>query len=184
MGVKVFGVVDTGRVRLGLRRFTWSKGEWACAAGYHSTEVILPGTRKARASPEGYLSALSRSHADRRWPKTCHLCGRPYEPGDEWQVNQHVLYRLPAGETVVEDDLPPGALRVAWWLPAKTFEGPLGKLLLRLPDGIDWPVYGPAVGDGKPWTISGTLDPMTLTASPSINTGAWHGFLQDGELNG
>jgi hypothetical protein len=55
-------------------------------------------------------------------------------------------------------------------------------LCLRLPDGSHWVMdCRAAQGNETGWTITG--EAPVLTASPSINTGRYHGWLIDGVLS-
>ncbi len=140
------------------------------------------------ATDDRYLADLGHTvpHDDPRWAAAC-TCGYAFVDSDQWQVNQYVLYALPDGMTCDERELPPGALREAWWL-GEGHRAPDGKCwLLRLPTGgLDWSVCGPSNdehGQGPPWTITGTIP--DLTAQPSIHAvGVWHGYLRDGVLEG
>lgn len=58
-------------------------------------------------------------------------------------------------------------------------------VVVKLPGGTEWCVdqlaYDARRGyHGEGWAVTG--DPPALTASPSIQTGNWHGWLQDGVL--
>lgn len=90
----------------------------------------------------------------------------------------------------------PGAM---WWDVYRHFGTEADKALYRkaralfvcLPNGMPFCIDGPAyhwdettkktVYSGGGWTRTG--DPPNVTAAPSINTGDWHGFLQNGVLH-
>lgn len=76
---------------------------------------------------------------------------------------------------------PPGMLLDAHWYPCEP--GPDGiKLMAALPNGLLWCVDGQATGGGG-WTRTGDpRQPETLTCSPSIVAGDYHGFLQGGRF--
>src|SRR5690349_19716063 len=52
-------------------------------------------------------------------------------------------------------------------------------LVLRLPDGTDWLIDGLSTNGGG-WIVTG--EPPNITASPSIQSPGYHGYLQNGVL--
>lgn len=189
-------VEEVGRSRAWLRRH--ARGECPAMPGEYSYHQAMTQVEDVETvvDDEGYYAATPAEdyRGDPRWPTRC-ACGREFDQvdfgrgfgggGDAWQVLTHALYRRVdggAGEWPVRD-LPPGAMFDAQWLPWK---GPDGlSLSVSLPpdepDGHNhvWHVDGPSSSGGH-WTRTGT--PPNITASPSILTGKYHGFLQGGVL--
>jgi hypothetical protein len=61
------------------------------------------------------------------------------------------------------------------------YKGPDGRAwCVQLPDGVPWPIYGPATNTGARWEITGTAP--AFTARPSIQSARYHGWLTDGIL--
>lgn len=140
--------------------------------------------------------------SDPRWPKDCEHCGLPFADTDEWQVNQVDVYvRGDTGERIAfrgyQDVAMAGALFDCWWLKGRAGQtqarargGPNGKqdctgpdgiaLVAICPNGAQWMIDGPATGGGG-WTRTGDpRKPETLSVSPSIIAGDYHGFLGSG----
>lgn len=134
--------------------------------------------------------------SDRRWPKACSSCGEPFKRGDTRQVNQAEVYvRSDDGEEVAfrgyGDRSMAGALYHAWWREGwiskdaqgneRGYTGPDGICLVAVcPNGMAWEVDGPATGGGG-WTRTGDpRKPETLSVTPSIVAGDYHGYLQAG----
>lgn len=173
-------VTDTHRVRLELRRY--AGGDCVTGWGYHNASVPF-GEAAEVVTPDGYLKALT-APADAPWPTTCDHCPYFFLSTDQWQCNQHSIYES-AGQMWVDKDLPPGAIREAWWL-GEADQGPDGKAyLMRLPGEarLDWSIYGYSTDEPRiKWTVTGTLP--AITVSPSVNAeGVWHGFINGGVLN-
>lgn len=106
-------------------------------------------------------------------PITCflvELAGRRrhgLHPSSQWLRNPAT------GEEYPVHDAPPGAMFFADWYQ----EG--ATLAVKLPDGTVWLIdleYEP----GKKWTRHGK--PPAITATPSILTANYHGWLRDGQL--
>jgi hypothetical protein len=106
------------------------------------------------------------------------MCPYLFEDGDEWQVFQELLYVCKVtGEEMTLRKARIGAMWDASWYLEK---GPDGlSLVVRLPDGHDWHVDGPA-SNGGGWTRTG--DAPRITVRPSILTPKYHGWLTDGQL--
>lgn len=123
---------------------------------------------------------------DPRWPFCCAACGKPFAEivGNHVDVLTYRVWRAADGREF-SDDLggpPPGAMRHVWWYDTLTpdYGGPDGKTYSVItPDGHDWIMDGPASNGGK-WLRTG--EPPVVTAEPSIQTPAWHGFLERGWL--
>jgi hypothetical protein len=121
-------------------------------------------------------------HEDPLWPKRCPRCPYEFVPGDYWQVSTKWLYKDPnTGAHVAEDEMPPGALYRAHWLEdMDNYKGPDGwALICKLPYGGEWLIDGPSK-DGGRWTRTGTVP--RISATPSILTSGYHGYLTDGVL--
>lgn len=179
--VQCFWLEPTERVRLTRRRFapgTECPGRW----GYHNASLRL-GTRERR---RGFgRPPTDKERADGRWPESCE-CGYAFGEDDEWQVNGDTIYRARDGRRMTLREAPPGAMWDATWM-TEHWRGEDGRALcVKLPDGSDWLVDGPATGGGR-WQRTGdpTADPPTVSATPSIAHGdpeTYHGFLTDGAL--
>lgn len=189
MGAQCFMVTDTHRVKLSLRRYAdLTAGAVKCPGpyGYHNASVEI-GDAPEIISEEGYLQDLTKFYptSDSRWPTKCDGCDYVFLITDKWQTNQSMIYTAD-GKEWIDQDLPGGAIREAWWLgvaQGAAHRGPDGKAyLLRLPAGnIDWSIYGPASDSDMYWTITGTLP--NITVSPSVNAeGIWHGWIKDGVM--
>lgn len=178
-----FWCEPTGMVSLSLRRYR-SGDKCSGPFGYHvaltpigEAPVIMSEQHKGciESRPEVF------AHDDTRWPTHCTACGEAFRADDAWQVFQDQVYRrTDTGATFTLRDAPPGAMWDATWWPDP---GPDGiQLMVRLPDGHDWFVDGPANNNPAPrgWTRSGSVP--RITATPSILTKQWHGFLTDGVL--
>ena len=137
----------------------------------------------------GVVKRLHPPHSDMRWPVVCERCGVPFLRDDEWQVNQaQVYHRSDTGEEVVtrgyHERSAAGALLDLWWrhgMKTQDGQGYVGADGISLgafcPNGFLWEVDGEASRGGR-WTRTGDpRDPETLTVSPSIVAGDYHGFL-------
>lgn len=132
---------------------------------------------------------------DSRWPTVCNYCSYVFSDGDVSpmpylrdsikRVWTEVIYRRPGNPATYyysQRSLPPGAMYDAPWHRPFGHIGPDGlSLTVQLPPGYlsFWCIDGNATDGGK-WTRTGT--PPDVTASPSILTGDYHGFLQNGVL--
>lgn len=196
--VECFWVVETGTSRHSLRRYrgTGEATDAKCPgpAGYHDASVRVEGEWAVVRSPEGYIQALPDDtipHSDPRWPKTCDGCGYAFVDTDHWQVNIHEAWaRADTGEIVGWGlyELPAGAMWDAKWMPAG-YHGPDGMALtVQLPDRSAWCVDGPTsdstAAERRGWTRTGDPQaiPPTVSATPSILTPTYHGFLTAGKL--
>lgn len=201
--VQCYWVEPTGECRWGLRRFAWTAASdregndptELCPDGGHNASVELEGAHAVERTEEGYVGPLPKDlvpHDDPRWPKECATCGRPFPDTDEWQVNVLEDWaRTDTGEVVSRNGvrgLPPGAMWDAWWWPHR-YRHPDGiSLCVQLPDGLGWLVDGPP-RDAPPeahWERTGDprAVPPTVSATPSILTPGYHGFLTGGKLVG
>lgn len=139
---------------------------------------------------------LRPPHDDPRWPTVCERCGGTFRDDDQWQVNQTEVYlRSDTGAEVVSrgynDPDAKGGLLDVWWrhgMGTKDGLGYVGADGIALgavcPNGLLWEVDGPATGGGR-WTRRGDPRvPETLSVSPSIIAGNYHGFLQAGRFTG
>lgn len=199
--VQCYWVEPTGECRWSLRRFAWTAGSGRegndptdlCPDGGHDASAALEGRRRARRTAKGYIAAVPADAVPRddpRWPRECATCGRPFADTDEWQVNVLEDWRrADTGELASEGGvraLPAGAMLDAWWWPHR-YRHPDGiSLAVMLPDGLLWLVDGPA-SDAPPeshWDRTGDprAVPPTVSATPSILTPAYHGFLTGGVL--
>lgn len=202
--VKCFLVEPTHLARAFLRCYI-SGSSCPGEHGYHNAMVPI-GDLDGLIDPEGFLHSPRASDyaSDGRWPEQCD-CGWPFGSGPTlawiekagrldgiaddvegrtWQVFVDRLWRNPeSGVVGTLTDHGAGAMFDAFWMGA-SYAGPDGHhWSLILPPGrgnVDvWSMFGPA-SNGGGWEISGEA-PM-LTASPSIQSGSYHGFLRNGVL--
>ena len=140
------------------------------------------------------VSPADAEKLDLRWPPACARCGRLFGDQDCWQVNRDRLFaRSDGGPATTLSAAPPGAMWDSWWMYRHSrtdlvnYRERRGSdgicLTVKLPDGCDWVVDGPA-GDapqgGPAWTRTGIVP--CVTASPSILTPDYHGWLRAGQL--
>lgn len=129
-------------------------------------------------------------HDDPRWPLICSACAQPFLEDDQWQVNFKEVYtRSDTGETVAfrgyGDPEFRGALFDSWYLHGgpRAGVGPDGIALVAiLPNGIEWHVDGEATGGGYWSRVGDPREPLTLSVTPSIQGGDYHGYLTSGRL--
>lgn len=179
MSVTCFLLQSIGKVRHSLRCYDSA----ACAVagvGYHDAMVdyivVDRGPGATIKSPH-----VDEVPADAPWPTHC-PCGFAFQPKNR-QVFVEELFALPDGSLTTLRKCPPGSMWFADWMP-ESWRGPDGHtLMVRLPDGSEWCVDGPAnnaPGKIPGWERSG--DAPRVTARPSILTKRYHGFLTDGVL--
>lgn len=185
-----FWTEPTGRAIVYLRRYV--RLEAPCQAepsyGYHNARRFV-----GYAVSERYRSAdghdLRRlvgfdepEHSDPRWPTSC-ACGYEFVDEDHWQVAREEEYRTADDRRGPFRDLPVGAMYDAWWWAMRGvgLDG-IALTIVCPPGGLEshWHVDGPATGSDGRWTRSGTIP--IVTATPSIQTGQWHGWLTNGQL--
>lgn len=111
------------------------------------------------------------------WPLACE-CSYVFEEEDHRGLNYHRLFRAEDGSEYTLMQPPVGGMWFATWMPRNS-----GKshppLIVQLPDGFSWNIDGPS-SNGDGWVRTG--EPPNITATPSILTGGYHGFLQAGVL--
>jgi hypothetical protein len=188
MGIKCFWIEPVAQVRMSLRRYAsekWCSGQY----GYHNASVVIGDAlldssflKVCADRRYGATHGDLWPHSDARWPKHCG-CGYEFKGEDEWQFNPHRLYmRTDTGELMTEVEAPAGAMRHEWWM--ENFQGVADQngiiLGVKLPDGTWWCVDGPASSGNGGWTRTGEIP--NVTASPSILTSNYHGWLRNGEL--
>lgn len=190
---------ESGRSAAYLRRYR-SDSDMRCPSmegdhSYHTVSVRVEDVPTTK-TEEGYYESVpvENYRDDPRWPTHC-TCGYEFDQtnfaeghasnSDVWQVLTHAMYVRKDGESGEwpVSDLPPGAMFDAFWLPWKGDDG-ISLSVVLPPDEPDrmnhvWHVDGPSSSGGH-WTRSG--DPPKVTATPSILTGKYHGFLTDGAL--
>lgn len=174
-----------------LRRYVPSSEAECPVMGYHDATAILGQVDLPEGSHGGEVSCLDVPHIaeiaadDPRWPRAC-ACGYVFQEKDNRQHQVALLYRGPDDRLYVlngqrwakEYVTPAGAMYDADWYPDK---GPDGRCMtVVLPDGAHWCIDGPSSGGGDGWKRTG--EPPNITATPSIQTGKWHGFLTGGQL--
>jgi hypothetical protein len=191
-----FWTEPAGDQAVGLRRFRGrEKGECPGRMGYHHA-VVMVGRAPERVDERGYgvVIPAREYRGDPRWPTACEDCGEPFRFDDHWQVWTERIWRAADGREWTDRELPPGAMFDGWWYPWKGPDGIALVVVLPPPATADsrghwWVVDGPATGpDGerKPgaWTRTGDprAVPPTVSATPSILSSDYHGFLTNGVL--
>jgi len=170
-----FVVEKTNKFVESLRRYA---GEKKCPGKmtYHNASVKI-GVIEWETKWNG-MGDDSFPHDDPRWPKKCDYCDYEFVDEDRWQYNRNIVMRCPKTKRKFTlDELPAGAMWYDDWWPGEP--GPDGKhLYVRLPCGSTWHLDD----SRKLWTRTGV--PPLVTASPSILTPGYHGFLQNGVLTG
>lgn len=187
---RCFMVEPAAVMKVYLRRYESRDGqERSCPGpfGYHNAQAFLCEQPQS-IDYENFCWVSSGveepAHDDARWPTTCEYCDYEFADEDHWQVHDHYCYVRPdTGEIIQQRDLPPGAMFDCFW--HKVFPDHIGSdgrslCVVLPPGGLNvWCIDGPASSGGH-WTRSG--EPPDITASPSILTGTYHGFLQSGVL--
>lgn len=167
-------------------------------SGHDATVDI--GTAPLVRDAEGFIDALDLSEydGDPRWPATCRHCGGPFPDGAVRQVNQEpILAEVHVAEGATarawqQRGLPPGAMFDGSWHRQKGDDG-IALVVVLPPESPDmrahfWHVDGPASNqrelNARGWKRTGDpkANPPTVTATPSILTGDYHGFLTEGRL--
>ena len=196
--------VVTAELKLG--RDGEERANAACPAmpGHlHRAEVSVPSGISLSNVITGADDTLYIQLPDRRVQMCCSGCGMVFkaDEAEAWSSHAKWWYRNPktgkegSGSYQVAS---PGAMYECPWLDEEDHRADLlsefyvrdwaGK---RLPLAVVLPDYSHWVVDqkstirgsnqfGPGWTITG--DAPNLTASPSIDTGTYHGFLQNGIL--
>lgn len=150
---------------------------------YHQAMIqVDDGPEKL--SVEGYVKEVPASEYPLEdFPTKC-SCGFEFTEKDRPQVLTRTIYkRVDTKETGELGDFPPGAMFRSKWREPRDV-GPDGNSIsVTLPpkggEYSVWCIDGPSSSGGR-WTRTGT--PPNLTVSPSILTGSYHGFLQNGML--
>lgn len=180
--IRCFLLESTDKVRHGLRR--WAPGD----GGHFHTAGPVKLTDWTPQNPNDRVFGDFWPHDDPRWPKTC-ACGYVFQDTDHWQRTAEPLWADPrTGRLVETAEAEPGA---CWLIDAELCvtsleyraRGDSGPCLwVKLPDGTEWNVDGPA---GRSHGFHGwdrTGIPPLVTVRPSILTPKYHGFLTDGCL--
>ena len=192
-GCECFWLEPTGREGVRLRRFTFQSKK-PCPAndwGHDASSPII-AYRKMVLKPSEHgdvrTSPRNRARSNPAWPKACEACGYLFADDDAWKTNGDPEWRRDDGTLIVAEasHLPPGALFHWGWDPWKEWRDRYGdgiNLYAICPNGGSWGVDGAAWVDGKQtkpeaWTRSGDpRRPGTLTVTPSIIAGDYHGWL-------
>lgn len=174
----VFLIARTDRARESLRRYASPSTCAAGRLGIHDASVVLG---EIDYPDDGYngRGADDFPHDDPRWPVAC-ACGYVFTESDTWQHNINRLYAGGDWRGILRE-APVGAMWDVTWMDVWPV-GPDGRaLFLKLPDGMDWGIDGPATNSPTGWDRTG--EPPLITARPSIDSGCYHGWLTDGELS-
>jgi hypothetical protein len=198
--VRCFLLEPTQQFRRYLRRYDASYPHEPCPGrmSYHDARYVLDDV-ELPADTKNNGGDFDFPHDDPRWPTHC-TCGYKFVEKDFWQAHTHRLYRRSdTGALTTIHDAPPGAMWYATWLEEHDYpKGPDGRILIiRLPNGNDWQIDGRAsncdmkdddvhrcwVRHGVPPDVTVDKDGVTCHAGAgSIQSGDWHGFLEDGML--
>lgn len=187
--VKVFFITPTDLYTRSLRRVSFEPmSPCFLARKQHCWASNAAGSIRATTQPTG--GCIKWDRKDPLWPEACSACGEPFKDKDWWLVDYHQVYRDQQGDPHIQRKAPPGAC----WADNYRLEfdgykaGDDGRCLtVVLPDGMEWCMDGPAYCGGKlvkpyAWTRTGRPENGTLTVSPSIDTGSYHGHLINGHL--
>lgn len=204
-GVKCFWLEPTGDVQLSLRRYISEEDRGPCPHGDYC-QAMIPFSRekmRLKEEPDGWHTLesyddLKPADDDSRWPLACSRCGRDFKDGATRQLFQAEVYkRSDTGEEVTVRGYGgielAGALYDGWWLHGRKVVDKQGRtrgytgedgiaLIAICPNGGAWQVDGPS-GNGNGWTRTGDpRKPETLSVTPSIVAGDYHGFLTGGSF--
>ncbi|HEY3499633.1 MAG TPA: hypothetical protein VGK73_33310 [Polyangiaceae bacterium] len=184
--VRCFMIEPTDQAEQSLRRYaSGSKcpGPW----GYHNASAAIGVVPYPPSEYSGDGKLGHDFEGDPRWPTHC-VCGYEFVAGDERQDNRERLYRRPdTGESYTLNKAPAGAMWWADWYASFGFVGADGRTLcVMLP---------PARSAGDHWCVDGRANNSTeipgwkrtgsapdFSATPSIRTPHYHGFLVNGWL--
>lgn len=188
-----FWVERMGEAEISLRRYGRSDDRCPAGGTYHNASVAID-REPLRLSDRGTIAALRvADYADRpEWPVAC-TCGYTFTEDDERQVNQEAIYRADDGREWPHKSLPVGTMQdAAWQRPFGVGPDGIALVVVLPPEAPDsrahwWHVDGPSRNNGVPgpgWTRTGDpRNPPTLSVTPSILTGDYHGFLTGGVLS-
>ena len=189
-GIPLFVAEPTGTCRLVLRRFRFRPAE---EGHVHDASVVIAEDAPVTPdNPDGTKPVTGHRVpcGDPRWPAVC-ACGVPFEPGDQWQVNELDWYEG-AGQRYAWGvgswgGAPGAVMRTPW----RDVDGRPPAWHICLPNGTWWNTNdrsAPAQGDttfGPYWDVTG--EPPQITVSPSINDTSpsrpWHGWIRAGLLD-
>lgn len=190
--ITCFLITPIGEACRSLRRYTArddqrcpARGTWGHTA--RADLEIAPIVRDAR----GFMVSTETLPADDpRWPTHCTACGEAFASDDPRVIDVDEIYLTPTGVFVHTrltrqriGNVEPASAGAMWHAPwmFDAWHGPDGLALhLRLPDGHNWFIDGPA-RSGEHWTRTGV--PPRISARPSIFSPGYHGWLTDGVLS-
>lgn len=179
--VRCFLIEPTGECQRFLRRYDNETGNCR-PRSYCNGMTFLD--RVPTPKIKDYVDGTQKwDAADHRWPIGCLECGYVFQATDAWQVFILEIWKRSDGQpgeySIHPNPHPPAERAPAgamWFADYHTgWKGPDGHtVVVMLPDGTDWCVDGPSSQGGR-WQRHGI--PPDLVASPSIQTGTWHGHL-------
>lgn len=164
MGIKCFMLHETGRFRIGMRRFVFSSNMDCAKSPSKCHEAFTPAlaVRQVAKDAEGHWQTIPDTywpHSDPRWPTKCASCDYLFTDNDEWQVyaveelvtDDNRLFCRPGFiHTLGLTPAPAGAMWYANWVP-DCWKGP---------DGHGLAVVCPG-GAGHVWHIDGQASNCT-----------------------
>lgn len=179
-------ITATDQASLALRRYAMD----ACAgnpygAGSHDARTLIGTAPVVVLDERGTWDVEMETPAptDPRWPPRC-ACGYVFLEADVWQLSRDRLYARPDSDArLTLHEVTPGMLWDAPWYIDEDGDcvGPDGRsLVVRLPDGTNWAIDAPST-HGAHWTRLGT--PPLISATPSILSTRYHGWLRNGVLS-
>lgn len=182
MPLACFMLKRTDTVRVSFRRYRSSSAEGpAChtPTAYHNASRFVRKELYEQDSINQSGPVTDAMKADPLWPTKCEHCDYVFAPTDEWQLFREFVYLCDLGIEFTLRNAPAGAMYHAEWLDGRGKQrAPDGRnLIVKCPGGAEWWIDGGA-SNGPGWTRTGV--PPLITCTPSIDTGNYHGFLQNG----
>lgn len=210
MTVKIFPILDTGFESASLRRYaSGSTCSEVDGNGYHNAHTAL-GRRPAQKHVRSFAGREEAyAHSD-KWPTHCACGYEFVDEDDYQEFTQSLYADISGKEWSLRDAPPGAYWFAPWIFNSKAYQDPNhpkheeeklrrqrgleGKshlairyyeewaairdpVVVSCPNGDEWLIDSIA-NNGPGWTVTGQL-PL-ITVSPSIQTGRYHGFLQEG----
>lgn len=175
-------LIHTIGYRIRIMHFWGEPG--VCRSSRHSADRTFP-----EITPD--IKPVSFSDfKDEDYPTHCKYCGAPVEGKTDRSIAHDNVWNTESGNQE------PGCMWYVPWFfdPAKDYIKVLEQsrfsiyykqnhamnrppICVKCPDGRDWMIDMKS-SNGEGWKVTG--EPPFITCSPSIDTGTYHGFLQNG----